>query len=197
MDTIKIWNISLFMILFSFVNAQSDWELKKDKDGIKVYVRTKEGQKLKASKAEMIVDASPLRIVEVISDVPNYTDWTPKTESAKILKTIDENNFYYKNIIKAPMVSYKDLIVKVNVATKGNTTTITMKGEPSFIKENENYVRMPSYSGVYKLTKLSNGKTNMELEYSADPGGELPSWLVNTAAVDVPYDIFSNLRDIF
>lgn len=197
MNMFKILSLSIITFSFSLSTAQANWTLQKDKDDIKVYTKTKEGQKLKASKAEMLVNASVERILEVLSDIPNYVNWTPKTESAKMLKKIDNNNFYYYTTIKAPLVKNRDLVVKVNVKKNGNITTVAMVGVPNFIAENDKYVRMPSYSGVYSLTKISDKQTKIVLEYAADPGGGLPDWLVNTASVDVPYDIFSKLRTIF
>ncbi|MGB1247374.1 MAG: START domain-containing protein [Chitinophagales bacterium] len=188
---------TLFAFIVSLSFAQTDWELKKEKNGIKVYTKTKAGQTLKASKAEMTVDASVDDILGVLNDIPNYVNWTPKTESAKLLKQVSSTEYYYYTVIKAPMVSNRDLVAHVKIYESGGSTIVDMTGDPDYIDEDEDLVRMPSYKGVYTLTAQGNGKTKIVLEYSADPGGNLPDWMVNTAAVDVPYDMFMDLEEQF
>jgi len=185
---------SLFL-LFIEVNAQANWELKKDKNGIKVYTKTVESSKLKASKAEMIVDVKPDRVLEILADIPKYTEWNPKTISAKLLKKKNDNEFYYHSEISAPMVSNRDLVVYVEVKRKSdNYTVVDMTGVPDFIPEKNGLVRMPEYKGTYHLKVLPNGSTEIVLEYMANPGGKLPDWLINTASVDVPFELFTKLR---
>lgn len=185
------------MVLFSGLSAQEKWELQKDKDGIKVYTKKSESSesKLKASKAEMIVNHKPERVLEIINDIPRYTEWNPKTTLAKVLKKNNANDFYYYSVVKAPMVSNRDLVVHVQIKKKSDTyTVVDMVGVPDFIPEESGLVRMPEYKGVYHIKVLPNGKTEVMLEYMANPGGKLPDWLVNSASVDVPFEIFTNLR---
>lgn len=186
-------------VFFSLgLNAQANWVLQKDKNGIKVYTKTVETSKLKASKVEMIVDAKPERILEVLSDIPKYTEWNPKTTSAKLLKKNNEHDFYYHSEISAPMVSNRDLVVHVKVNKKTNTLTVVdMTGVPDYIPHKSGLVRMPEYKGIYHIKQLPNGTTELILEYMANPGGKLPDWMVNTAAVDVPFELFTKLRDLF
>lgn len=192
--------LSLIVILLSFfhINAQKDWELKKEKNGIKVYTKTTEGSKLKASKVEMEVKTTIPKILAVLTDVSKYTEWNPKTIESKTLKKISENEFYYRNVIKAPMVSNRDLIVHTIVIKKSDDYYIVrMKGVPDFAPEEKGLVRMTEYVGDYYIKKQKNGSIHLLLEYAADPAGKIPDFLVNSAAVDVPFEIFTNLRERF
>jgi hypothetical protein len=194
----KIFSLSiLFFIILISASAQSNWELQKDKDGIKVYTKSNETSKLKSSKAEMVVDKKADRILEIISDISRYTEWNPKTISAETIKMKNNDDFYYRTVVKAPMVSNRDLVVHVQVKRKSKDyIVVEMIGVPDFIPEEKGLVRMPEYKGVYHLKTQQNGKTQVILEYMANPGGKLPDWLVNTAAVDVPFEIFTNLRSM-
>lgn len=186
------------MFTFFQVNAQENWKLQKDKNGIKVYTKNHGMSSLKASKAEMTMETSVERVSEVLRDIPNYVNWTPKTETAKMLEVNSDNDFYYYSVIKAPMVSNRDLVAHVQIGeTIDDVTIINMKGVANHIPEKEDLVRMPQYNGKYILKDLGDGTMHITLEYSSDPGGKLPDWLVNTAAVDVPYDIFTNLKTLF
>jgi hypothetical protein len=185
----------LFSLVLFFGFAQSDWQLQKEKDGIKVYTKSNEGSKLKASKAEMILAHKAEAVLDVILDVSRYPEWNPKTISAETIKKKNEEDFYYKTVVKAPMVSNRDLVVHVQVKRKSKDyIVVEMVGVPDFIPEEKGLVRMPEYEGIYHLKTQQNGKTHVTLEYKANPGGKLPDWLVNTASVDVPFEIFTNLR---
>lgn len=192
--------LSLIIIFFSFfhTNAQKDWELKKEKNGIKVYTKTTEGSKLKASKVEMEVKTTIPKILAVLTDVSKYTEWNPKTIESTVLKKVNDKEFYYRNVIKAPMVSNRDLIVHTKVIKKSDDYYIVrMKGVPDFAPEEKGLVRMTEYVGDYYIKRQKNGNIYLLLEYSADPAGKIPDFLVNSAAVDVPFEIFSNLRERF
>lgn len=191
--------LSIMFFSFSILFSQANWELQKDKDGIKVYTKKSESSesKLKASKAEMVVNHKPERVLEIINDISRYTEWNPKTTLAKVLKKKSADDYYYYSVVKAPMVSNRDLIVHVQVKKKSETyTLVNMVGVPNFIPEESGLVRMPEYKGVYHIKALPNGKTEVMLEYMANPGGKLPDWLVNSAAVDMPFEIFTNLRNM-
>lgn len=193
--------LSITIILFSsllFVNAQENWELKKEKDGIKVYTKNSEGSKLKASKVEMVVKSSIPKILAVLTDVSKYTEWNPKTIESTVLKKVNDKEFYYRNVIKAPLVSNRDLIVHTKVIKKSDDYYIVrMKGVPDFAPEENGLVRMTDYVGDYYIKKQKNGNIYLLLEYSADPAGKIPDFLVNSAAVDVPFEIFSKLKERF
>lgn len=193
--TKKIYSSILFILLLTSAMANNNWTLKKDKEDIQVYTQIKEGQKLKSSKVEMTVDVSVDDVLDVLKDIPNYVNWVPKTESAELLHKISDTHFYYYSIIKAPLVSNRDLVLEIVVSQKDNTTTIKMDARPNYIDEEEDLVRMPTYDGSYTLKDLGNGSTKITLEYDVDPGGSLPAWMANTAAVDMPYDTFANLKE--
>lgn len=192
--------LSLIIIFFSFfhTNAQENWELKKEKDGIKVYTKNSEGSKLKASKVEMEVKTTIPKILAVLTDVSKYTEWNPKTIESTVLKKVNDKEFYYRNVIKAPLVSNRDLIVHTKVIKKSDDYYIVrMKGVPDFAPEEKGLVRMTDYVGDYYIKKQKNGNIHLLLEYSADPAGKIPDFLVNSAAVDVPFEIFSKLKERF
>lgn len=192
-----IYSLVLFLSIPS-LNAQKDWELKKEKNGIKVYTKTTEGSKLKASKVEMEVKTTISKILAVLTDVSKYTEWNPKTIESTVLKKVNDKEFYYRNVIKAPMVSNRDLIVHTKVIKKSDDYYIVrMKGVPDFAPEEKGLVIMTDYVGDYYIKRQKNGSIHLLLEYSADPAGKIPDFLVNSAAVDVPFEIFTNLRERF
>ena len=71
------------------------WTLTKDKDMITTYIGKGDENGLKPTRSEMLVDASPKRVLDVIQDIPNYTDWIPYCEETKVLDRPNDSTFHY------------------------------------------------------------------------------------------------------
>jgi hypothetical protein len=57
-------------------------------------------------------------------------------------------------------------------------------------------VRIQSLTGQWLLTPLTKGDVSVTYEMSVDPGGNIPKWLVNLMAVDLPFNTLQKLRNI-
>jgi len=53
---------------------------------------------------------------------------------------------------------------------------------------NDNIVRIKQFHSVYTLTKLTNGLVKIDYELYADPGGDIPTWLINANIIIGPYN---------
>ncbi len=73
----------LLAIQASGAAGQSSWELKKEQDGIRVYVREVPDNPLKESKATVRFSGKVDDVVRLIFDFPNYTKWAPSIIAAK------------------------------------------------------------------------------------------------------------------
>lgn len=195
-----MYKFSLLLFVFLGVNnlfALPDWELISEKDNIKVYSKIDSNTGLKIYKAEMVVNTSENRVIEVLNDIRTYHKWTPKLEDIKLLKQVNNGELYYYSTFKTPVVSNRDLIVHLKTYKTGNSTFIKMEGAPNFIPQKEGYVRMPAYYGVYKIEPINSSGVNVSLEYQADPGGNLPVWMVNSSSDEIPMQMFLNLKALF
>ncbi|MEM1121377.1 MAG: hypothetical protein AAGJ18_13075 [Bacteroidota bacterium] len=90
----KFWLIIGFACFFSGVTsaqALGEWELRKDKKGIKVYVRNHPDSPIKQLKMNFSVEASMSAIVLLLQDIAAIPDWVYKCPEAKSLKKINAN----------------------------------------------------------------------------------------------------------
>lgn len=196
----NVLKYSLFLFAILSVNklfAFTDWELIAEKDNIKVYAKPDAKTGFNIYKAVMVVDASEDRVVEVLKDIKNYNKWTPRLDDTQLLKSINNNEFYYYSTVSAPMVSSRDMVVHLKTFKTGNATVVKMNGAPNLIPQKKGFVRMPLYSGTYVIEPTFDNKVAVSLEYQADPGGNLPKWIVNNNTDKVPMEMFLNLKAIF
>ena len=87
--------VMLISFALSMQAQNGDWDLKKDKEGIKVYTRPLEDSALDEFKSEGIVDASVDEIVALLKDVDIMTEWVPDCIEGELLKMEDNDQYHY------------------------------------------------------------------------------------------------------
>lgn len=88
----------IFLLVgFEYLAAQQvNRELRKDKNGIKVYSHEAEDSDFDSFTAKMIVDGTVSTFVAVILDLENFPDWGYNVVSVEILETYgDTLQIYY------------------------------------------------------------------------------------------------------
>ena len=176
--------------------SQSEWELKKDKDGIKVYLANSEDTKIKKFKVETFVKATPRAIAEAVVDIENNYKWFVNVEKAELLARINKDVFIFKQVINVPFPFQNREVVamsSVNYLPNG-VIRIDLNEKASYIPENDDYVRMPISRGYWILSP-SEGGTNVEYSFLADPAGDIPVWLANQFIVSSPLKTIKGLRE--
>jgi hypothetical protein len=175
--------------------AQDDWELKKDKSGIKVYTKEVADNPLKKSKATVSFAATVDEVKAVIFDYDRYTEWTPRCISAE--KVREENGAIISySLSDSPWpVSNRDLVLKNEVKERPDGTVfiyMTAVDDPDVHPESS-AVRMTFFEGFYKISPRGN---DVQITYEAllDPAGSIPAWMANMAVVDTPFDLLDELR---
>lgn len=191
--------ISLFFLLISFsLNSQDDWQLQKEKNGIKVYTQEVAGSSLKAFKSVTEIETSVASLVAVCKDVASFPEWQESTIVAKILKTKDETEHIHYLEFAAPWpVSNRDNITQFTYQfnPKDGSVRVKIQTLPDYLPEKEGVVRIKESSGYYLFTPLSNGKVQVTHSAHADPAGNIPTWLSNSVMVDTPFKTLTNLKE--
>ncbi|MCW5519856.1 START domain-containing protein [Aureitalea sp. L0-47] len=187
--------LALFTIFSISSFSQPNWELKKEKDGIKVYLTKSDESKIKQFKVETFVDASPREVANAIVDLDNNYKWFVNVEKAQLLKQIGNDEFVFRQVIQVPF-PFKDREVIEYCGVKelpNGVIRIELKEDNTFIPETDDYVRMAISRGYWILSP-SEGGTEIEYSFLADPGGNIPAWLANQFIVSNPFKTIKGLR---
>ena len=187
-----------FLACYSISLANNDWELSKDKDGIKIYTRQTETSKIKEFKALTTIKAGVDELVGVLRDIEHYPGWISDIKKAEVLKRVGENELYYHLEIAVPWpMSNRDIPLhwKVIKNDSDGSAKIVVSGKPEYLDEKDGIVRMPKAAGLWQFTPLENGITEIRYQFLGDPGGSIPSWIVNMMLVDGPFNTLSNLKE--
>lgn len=184
--------VSLLFVQPSF--AQSDWSLARDAEGIKVYVRNVEDSPLREFRGEAQLKATPEDVVKVLRDADAFRKWMPDVAASELLKATDTEQFHYLDN-KAPWpVSNRDGVYHFTYSRAGDgTVTVRVEAVPDYVPLRDGKVRIPQAKGLWKLVPNAEG-VGVTYQMHASPGGAIPNWLANQAAVDTPYGTLKALR---
>ncbi len=179
-------------------NINTDWELAKDKDGIQVYTRLEEGTDVKAYKAITEVQTDMKTLEKLIEDVDNYPSWHASATACNLIKQLDQNIFYYHYYTDLPYpLTDRDIVLKSTKKVISNRSiSYQFICTPDFFQEINDCIRIKKGWGKWKLTSLPGGKIQVIFQFLGDPGGNIPTWVVNLFIVDGPYQTLANLREL-
>jgi len=186
-------------VLFTgYINAQINWELRADKEGIKVYTRNMDNSPLKAVKTECTINTTLTTLTAVLLDVAGSKDWVYSTKSISLLKQISPAELIYYSEIAIPWpASNRDFIVGITVVQDEKTKAVTVLGLnlPAYLPEKKDIVRIQQSYSKWLITPLPQGGVKIEYELQVDPGGKVPVWLVNMFATRGPFETFKKLQE--
>lgn len=179
------------------INAQADWELKKDKDGIKVYLREVEGSDIQEYKAEAILEGKVSSFIAVMKDVNSYPELY---EHAKEVKLINENDTFHVHYIATNTpwpVKDRDAVYSSTYRQYYDTklVRIDMKIEEGYMEPNDDYVRMEKATGYWLFFQIEPNRVEVTYQMHAEPGGNIPDWVINMFLVDTPFEDMKMLQE--
>lgn len=182
----------MFLLLFLplFGIGQADWELRKEKEGIKVYTRDVDDSDFSAYRGITTLGQPLSVIVAAIRDISSYPDWMPNASSTRILEEEGDTSIIYYLTTDAPWpVKDRDGVYQVVFRREGKRKVrIELQDRPDFLPRKEDYVRIPRTTGFWLLTSLAGEQVEVVYQISVDPGGSVPAWLANPMSVSQPFN---------
>lgn len=187
-------------LLAALAMAESmNWEPTYRDEHIEVYTRPVPGYDIRAFRALTTVDHDLSQVVGFLLDDSRLTQWVHDCNRAEVVRPrkAGENQWAIYYVTDGPwLVSDRDYLLEYHLTQDPETLAIRIafQGQRDFERREDGCVAMTDISGHWLLKPLPEGRTAIEYEVLADPAGELPTWLVNSVAVDSPYYTLDNLR---
>ena len=194
-------------IFFFFISAflsqgaysQSDWVLKKEKNGIFVYELKKDTAAFNAIKVEAELIGKVEDLVFLVMDVEHHHEWAYGTRSATVLKRISETEIIFYKEIKSPgPVSDRDMVIRLKVlpGPEVKSARIESVALPAYVPPKEDLVRVPFSNETWVITTVAGQKIKISYYLKIDPGGSLPPLLVNLFVSRGPMETFEKLKEL-
>lgn len=178
--------------------AQKDWELKLDKQNIKVYTKTQENSNLKAIKVSCELNTTLTKLTAVVFDVNAGTEWVYSTKLCSLIRQVSPTELYYYSEVSLPWpFSNRDFVAHLVAKQDPVTKVVTINGPvaPDLVPEKKGIVRVEKSFGRWIITPRAKDLVHLEYMLETDPGGSIPAWLVNMFVTKGPYETFKKLKE--
>ena len=195
---LKIILLTLLNFNTASIFAQDDeWKLKKDDDGIIVYSRKDKISGNIEFKATSIYKTSVGALLKVFYDIEGYTRWMADVKVSKVLKKVDSTEHYLYMETEVPWhLKNRDITFYQNIIRTGRSVKITLEGKPNYIAHKEGIIRIEYAKGYWEFIPLPNNKAKVIYQLGADPGLNIPDWILNLFIVDGPFETLRNLKGL-
>ncbi len=187
------------------MGTDEGWTLAKERKGIKVYHRKVDITPIKVFKGVAELESDLTSILSFLMDVHKFPSWIMMTDSAMLLKPVDEDReleqvVYYLYTVNRPPwpIRPRDNVVYAICAQDPETMTVRVKALalPEYIPHKKGFVRCPILMMEWKFKPLNNGNTEFTFETLVDVGGFIPDWVINCYSVAIPYMTIQNIRKL-
>lgn len=170
-----LFAVVLSLLALSAIAAEPEWTSLKTKAGISLSYRYNPELEIKAN---AFYPGKPESFLLLLKDTKSVRRWLKQSKDAKLLDGSTEHHWkVYTRFQSVWPVSPRDMVTCADVLKKENSLLIEITDCSDLVPEAKNYVRIRDVKAVWTLTAQDQG-FDMQYQGSANPGGELPKWLV-------------------
>ena len=200
----KRFKFHIFLLLFGSlimmpVMAQKEWTLVSNENWIRIYKSDMSASNYKRIKVECTVDGTIDKLVRVLNDVNNHKTWIYNTKNSYVIKKLSATEYYYYTETSLPWpMQNRDAVVHIKFQrdNENRSLNIVAYGEPGYLPIVAGKVRVPRSANSWQVTVPKPNKLKIVYIFEAEPGGQLPPWLVNTFVNKGPYESFRKLASL-
>ena len=196
-QTILIVLFISLLLLSGQISAQ-EWELAKDKNGVKIETRFIKGWSIKEYRASVYIETTLAKAVEAYRDPVKRKKFMERSIEVSNLKIVSKDEIITYNLANAPWpVQDRDNITRsIFSKPESNQVKVTMTSLPDYIPHKSSIVRVPKTKGYWLFIDVGKGKVKVVQQSVADLGGSIPDWVINSTIIEGPYDTLLALKNM-
>ena len=193
--------MKIFLVLFLtfYISlgcfAQGDWELEKDKEGVKVFVRHMEGNSFLNFKVQTSIRCSLDKLKTFLIDYDNYVNWVYICQESYKVEARGDTIIYYNSFDSPWPVSDRDVYLSFFDKGEVNGRHVFEIRSAAGFEIDEDQVRIPVFDIDWVIEDQDSVLIVEQVGFT-DPGGSVPTWLVNSTVVNGPFDSFVDLKKV-
>jgi hypothetical protein len=177
--------------------AQENWNLRKDKNGIRISSRKTANFKMDELKVECVFDGRISQLAAVLFDVNKQYTWVYKTSKSQLLKTVTPADVFFYSEIECPWpFDNRDMVVHMTLAQQPSSKALIIEAKSvnNYMPEKKGIVRLKYSNAIWTITPINGKQFRIDYRIQIDLGDGVPAWLVNLFSVNGPFESFSNLK---
>lgn len=182
------------------VEAQTEWNLKKEKDGIAVYTAKVEDSKFKSIRVVCEFQASLSELVAILMQPNLQPEWVLATKQANLVKQISSARIYYYAEAALPWpMSNRDMVIDLSMSQNPSTKLLTIRANTidNILPKKDGKQRVPMSQAIWLVQPMSDNRISIDYQIKIDPGGGIPPWMVNLFIAKAPFESFKKLSQLF
>ncbi|MCI5056328.1 MAG: START domain-containing protein [Flavobacteriales bacterium] len=187
--------ILLFAFSSKIIAQEGEWTLRKDQSGVRIYTQQTENSKLQRFKAVAEFNCPYESIVKVLRDYDKFEDWMYSLEEAEVLVNETDHDVLYQETDLPWPCDNRDVVMERFFKKTPKGMIIELEAQKGYKPLKDGVARMTYAVGSWEFTTLDNGKTKVVYQFLGDPGGQIPTWVVNLFLVDGPHKTLLKIRD--
>jgi len=195
----KIIILIALSIACTMAYAEPVWELKKDEEGIKVYIGSVPNSNIKAVRVTCILNANISQLTALLLDTKAHEQWVYNTKTSYLVKPLGPNHLVYYSEVSMPWpLTNRDVVVEMKISQQPATKVLYVSANTidNYVPMNKGIVRVPLSKVSWTVTPIGNNQLSVEYVGQADPGGSVPAWLVNSFSTKGPFETFKKLKEL-
>jgi len=177
----------------------TDWETVVEAGELLVQRRPYPGSALQEIRGVTRIEAPLNAIMALLKDAGFNREWVYRSGGAKVLEEHGYAQAYVYGIVDAPWpMQDRDTVVRFDYEQQADTriVTITISNFPDFIPPSPPLVRVPDFGGFWQLRPEADGRVEVTYQVYGDPGGLIPVWVANYAAVTSVTNTLQKMPDV-
>lgn len=202
----KLYIFSLLVFLLVALSAycpltaeEEEWQHIYESDGIDICKRVAEGSEFLEFKATGDLRGAMPEYVSVILDTDEHPDWAPRCmEARNVEKISDQEYVIYAVYAGVWPTADRDYSARMSITAEPGIPAVRVdieRVEPiDALPVDVDRVHLPHMKSCWTFEQISQNYTRVELRAHVDPGGWLPSWLVNWGYRTIPHQFLVNLE---
>ena len=187
------------MVCYCYTSAQTNWVLKKEKEGIQVFVTNQENSKFKAIRVLCSLPGTMEQLISVLQLVQIQPQWVVSTKNAYSIKQVSVDKLLYYAEVDLPWpINNRDMVIDLSFVQDPKTKILSIYANTidHILPEIEGKQRVPYSAAKWLVISEGNHKISIDYTIKIDPGGGIPAWMVNLFIAKAPYESFKNLTKL-
>jgi hypothetical protein len=178
--------------------SDSKWELITEENGIQVmerWVTNEKNLKVKERTGRMTLNCSVDEVVKLISDVNRTHLWMSNVDRVKVLKAINNNEWYVHTILDAPWPFNKqDMVSKYSVVknSKKDLVSIIIEQDNTLLAPQKDIDRLDTFSAEWVIEQVKENKVRVTFTTKSTQPPKYPAWAQDPVVRKV---FFTNLKN--
>lgn len=170
-----LFAVVLCLMVLPATAEEATWTSLKTKAGISLSYRYNPELEVKA---KAFYPGKPESFLLLLKDTKSVRRWLKQSKDARLLPGSTEHHWkVYTRFQSVWPVSRRDMVTCADVSKTKKSLLIKITDCSDLVPQTKDYVRIRNVDAVWTLTARAHG-FDMQYQGSANPGGDLPDWLV-------------------